>query len=54
MLYEVITNAVYPINFFKLNNYSKLKIDGGIREAMAYVMNGGQINIPSESRNNFV
>jgi gamma-glutamylcyclotransferase (GGCT)/AIG2-like uncharacterized protein YtfP len=38
---------VYP-SFYR-KEYFELEIDGEIREAMAYVMNGGQIDIPSEA-----
>lgn len=37
----------YP-NFYR-KEYFELEINGETREAMAYVMNGGQINVPSEA-----
>jgi len=37
----------YP-NFYR-KEYFELEINGEICEAMAYVMNGGQINVPSET-----
>ncbi len=37
----------YP-NFYR-KEYFELEIDGEIREAMVYVMNGGQISVPSET-----